>query len=54
MELKEINGISLESAYAIRETVDKMVNQVVDVTKLALSVDNKIPETTAIVRWVDI
>lgn len=54
LELKEINGISLESAYAIRETVDKMVNQVVDVTKLALSVDNKTPETTAIVRCVDI
>ncbi|MCI5616943.1 MAG: hypothetical protein MR352_02555, partial [Ruminococcus sp.] len=54
LELKEINGISLESAYAIRETVDKMVNQVVDVTKLALSVDNKAPETTAIVRCVNI
>lgn len=54
LELKEINGISLESAYAIRETVDKMVNQVVDVTKLALSVDNKTPETTAIVSCVDI
>ena len=27
LELKEINGISLESAYAIRETVDKMTTK---------------------------
>lgn len=54
LELKDINGISLESAYAIRETVDKMVNQIVGVTKLSLTVDNKTPETTAIVRCVDI
>lgn len=54
LELKDINGISLEGAYAIREIVDEMVNQIVGVTKLSLTVDNKTPETTAIVRCVDI
>ena len=54
LDLKNINGISLESAYAIRETVDKIVQQVEGVTKLSLSVDNQSPETSAIVRNVDI
>ena len=51
-QIESVNGISQDSAYTIRRIVNDIVGQASKNTKIRLSIDNKTPEATRLVKAI--